>query len=132
MLPVCMHTAFAPLVALHCHACLPSKPGMVLVRTVQPRLLGKSAVAVHCGSVLLTHSQLELIIAAQSVCLQGGLVVAEVISVKAHPKADRLRVCSVDYGHDVAQVVTNAANVAEGMKVIFAVRAHGDTVEMVV
>ncbi|KAL3150312.1 hypothetical protein ABBQ32_000160 [Trebouxia sp. C0010 RCD-2024] len=51
---------------------------------------------------------------------QGGFVVAEVISVKAHPKADRLRVCSVDYGHDVAQVVTNAANIAEGMKVVFA------------
>lgn len=48
-------------------------------------------------------------------------MVAEVISVKAHPKADRLRVCSVDYGHDVAQVVTNAANIAEGMKVVFAV-----------
>lgn len=54
-------------------------------------------------------------------CMQAGLVVAEVISVKAHPKADRLRVCSVDCGHDVAQVVTNAANVTEGMKVIFAV-----------
>lgn len=61
-----------------------------------------------------------------SACLQGGVVVAEVISVKAHPKADRLCVCSVDYGHDVAQVVTNAANVAEGMKVIFAVSTHNN------
>lgn len=52
---------------------------------------------------------------------QAGLVVAEVFSVNAHPKSDRLRVCSVDYGHDVAQVVTNAAEVAAGMKVIFAV-----------
>ncbi|DBA78850.1 TPA: hypothetical protein ACH3X1_008737 [Trebouxia sp. C0004] len=51
---------------------------------------------------------------------QAGLVVAEVFSVNAHPKSDRLRVCSVDYGHDVAQVVTNAAEVAAGMKVIFA------------
>ena len=54
--------------------------------------------------------------------VQGGLVVVEVISVKAHPKADKLRVCSVDYGHDVAQVVTNAANMSAGMRVIFAVR----------
>ena len=69
--------------------------------------------------------QLQPVTVLQSVHLQGGLVVAEVISVKAHPKADRLRVCSVDYGHDVAQVVTNAANVAEGMKVIFAVCTHG-------
>ena len=50
-------------------------------------------------------------------------MVAEVFSVNAHPKSDRLRVCSVDYGHDVAQVVTNAAEVAAGMKVIFAVCA---------
>lgn len=49
------------------------------------------------------------------------MVVAEVISVKPHPSADRLKVCSVDLGHDVAQVVTNAGNVAAGMKVIFAV-----------
>ena len=78
----------------------------------------------------LTLSQSRPIIATQSVYLQGGLVIAEVISVKTHPRADRLRVCSVDYGHDVAQVVTNAANVAEGMKVIFAVRTHGVAVEM--
>ena len=50
-------------------------------------------------------------------------MVAEVFSVNAHPKSDRLRVCSVDYGHDVAQVVTNAAEVTAGMKVIFAVCA---------
>lgn len=49
------------------------------------------------------------------------MVVAEIISVKPHPNADRLKVCSVDYGHDVAQVVTNAGNVSAGMKVIFAV-----------
>ena len=53
--------------------------------------------------------------------MQAGLVIAEVFSVNAHPKSDRLRVCSVDYGHDVAQVVTNATEVAVGMKVIFAV-----------
>ena len=79
----------------------------------------------------LAHSQWWPIIVTQSVYLQAGLVVAEVISVKAHPKADRLRVCSVDYGHDVAQVVSNAANVAEGMKVIFAVCAHGVMDKMV-
>ena len=50
------------------------------------------------------------------------MVVAEIFSVKPHPNADRLKVCSVDLGHDVAQVVTNAANAAAGMKVIFAVQ----------
>ena len=55
--------------------------------------------------------------------VQGnGMVVAEIFSVKPHPNADRLKVCSVDLGHDVAQVVTNAANAAAGMKVIFAVQ----------
>lgn len=53
--------------------------------------------------------------------LQGALVVAEVFSVSAHPRSDRLKVCSVDYGDDVAQVVTSAAEVQSGMKVIFAV-----------
>ena len=57
------------------------------------------------------------------VSLQAGLVVALVFSVNAHPKSDRLRVCSVDYGYDVAQVVTSASEVAAGMKVIFAVCA---------
>ena len=48
--------------------------------------------------------------------------VAEVLSVSPHPKADRLRVCQVDAGGvGTAKVVTNAANVEEGMKVVFAV-----------
>lgn len=51
------------------------------------------------------------------------MVVAEVMSVAPHPKADRLRVCQVDAGGAATvKVVTNAANVEEGMKVVFAVR----------
>lgn len=33
-----------------------------------------------------------------------GLVVAEVLGVQPHPKADRLRVVDVDFGQDMAQV----------------------------
>ena len=51
------------------------------------------------------------------------MVVAEVMSVAPHPKADRLRVCQVDAGGAATvKVVTNAVNVEEGMKVVFAVR----------
>lgn len=49
-------------------------------------------------------------------------MIAEVLSVKPHPKADRLKVVDVDWGTDMSVVVTNAANVEEGMKVVFAVR----------
>ena len=53
-----------------------------------------------------------------------GLVVAEVLSVDPHPKADRLRVCTLDAGgSSPVKVVTNAPNVEEGMKVVFAVSA---------
>jgi len=48
--------------------------------------------------------------------------IAEVVSVALHPKTDRLRVCQVDAGGvSTVKVVTNAANVEEGMKVVFAV-----------
>jgi predicted RNA-binding protein with EMAP domain len=48
--------------------------------------------------------------------------IAEVVSVAPHPKADRLRVCQVDAGGvATVKVVTNAQNVEEGMKVVFAV-----------
>lgn len=44
--------------------------------------------------------------------------------MKPHPKGDRLRVVDVDWGSDMSVVVTNALNVEEGMKVIFAVRGE--------
>ncbi len=43
------------------------------------------------------------------------------LGVQAHPKADRLKVVDVDWGKDMSVVITNAANVEEGMKVVFAV-----------
>ena len=49
-------------------------------------------------------------------------MVAEVLSVAPHPKADRLRVCQVDAGATgMVKVVTNAAEVEEGMLVVLAV-----------
>ncbi|HEV8077488.1 MAG TPA: phenylalanine--tRNA ligase subunit beta, partial [Marinobacter sp.] len=49
-----------------------------------------------------------------------GIIVGEVLSVEAHPDADKLRVCQVSNGSTQVQVVCGAPNVRAGMKVPFA------------
>ncbi len=49
-----------------------------------------------------------------------GVTVAEVLSVSAHPDADKVRVCSVTTGGDPIQVVCGAWNFGAGAKVAFA------------
>jgi phenylalanyl-tRNA synthetase beta chain len=49
-----------------------------------------------------------------------GFVVGYVVEAKQHPNADRLRVCTVDTGSGVVQVVCGAPNARTGMKGIFA------------
>jgi phenylalanyl-tRNA synthetase beta chain len=45
------------------------------------------------------------------------VVVGEILDVKPHPQADRLRVCEVDFGGtQAATIVCGAANAREGMK----------------
>ena len=46
--------------------------------------------------------------------------VAHVISAEQHPDADRLRVCKVDTGKEIVQVVCGAPNARTGMKGVFA------------
>ncbi len=46
-----------------------------------------------------------------------GVVVGEVLETKAHPNADRLRLCQVDLGGEQVQIVCGADNVATGQKV---------------
>lgn len=46
-----------------------------------------------------------------------GVVVGEVLEVREHPNADRLRICIVDTGSETAQIVCGADNVAAGQKV---------------
>jgi len=47
----------------------------------------------------------------------SGVVIAEVLSVEAHPDADKLRVCQVAAGEDESlQIVCGAPNVRAGMK----------------
>ncbi len=49
-----------------------------------------------------------------------GFVVGYVVEAIQHPNADRLRVCKVDTGSGVVQVVCGAPNARTGMKGIFA------------
>ncbi len=48
------------------------------------------------------------------------VVVAEVLSVEAHPDAGKLRLCQVSDGRDKLQVVCGAGNVRQGMKAVLA------------
>jgi phenylalanyl-tRNA synthetase beta chain len=50
----------------------------------------------------------------------AGVVIAEVVSVDAHPNADKLSVCTVDDGTQTFQVVCGAPNVRAGMIGAFA------------
>lgn len=47
-------------------------------------------------------------------------VVGYVVEAKQHPNADRLRVCKVDAGNGIVQVVCGAPNARTGMKGVFA------------
>lgn len=49
-----------------------------------------------------------------------GFVVGHVVEAVQHPNADRLRVCKVDTGSGVVQVVCGAPNARTGMKGVFA------------
>ncbi|MDX1401733.1 MAG: phenylalanine--tRNA ligase subunit beta, partial [Kiloniellales bacterium] len=50
----------------------------------------------------------------------ANFTVAKVVEAKQHPNADRLRVCSVDTGTEVVQVVCGAHNARTGMTGVFA------------
>ncbi|MBC7905289.1 MAG: phenylalanine--tRNA ligase subunit beta [Rhodospirillaceae bacterium] len=50
----------------------------------------------------------------------GGFIVGEVLEAEKHPNADRLRVCKVNTGTGVIQVVCGAPNARAGIKVILA------------
>ncbi|HYM31299.1 MAG TPA: phenylalanine--tRNA ligase subunit beta [Candidatus Cybelea sp.] len=49
-----------------------------------------------------------------------SFTVAQVLSAEPHPNADKLRVCTVDVGGEVLQVVCGAPNARAGMKGVFA------------
>ena len=47
-------------------------------------------------------------------------IVAHVVSAEKHPNADKLKLCMVDTGDDIVQVVCGAPNAHTGMKGVFA------------
>ena len=49
-----------------------------------------------------------------------GFVTAHVVEASQHPNADKLRVCTVDTGGGIVQVVCGAPNARTGMKGVFA------------
>ena len=49
----------------------------------------------------------------------GGFTIASVVEAVQHPNADRLRVCKVDTGKEIVQVVCGAPNARAGMKGVF-------------
>lgn len=49
-----------------------------------------------------------------------GFVVGKVLSAEKHPDADRLKVCKVDVGDEIKEVVCGAANAKEGLLTIYA------------
>lgn len=46
----------------------------------------------------------------------SGVVVAEIVEIAPHPDADRLRVCQVNTGTEIVQIVCGAPNARQGLK----------------
>ena len=67
----------------------------------------------------LTHIGLEVEDVVNNTKL-AGFVVAKVLEVTPHPNADKLKLCKVNDGSKVLQIVCGAKNVKEGMKTVLA------------
>ena len=65
----------------------------------------------------LTMAGLEVEESSRAAPAFEQVVVAEVRSVAPHPNADKLRVCEVDTGRGISQIVCGAPNVAAGVRV---------------
>jgi len=68
----------------------------------------------------ITMAGLEVDAVEPAAPQMSSVVVGEIISVEQHPDADKLRVCQVAGGGEIAQVVCGAPNARAGIKVPFA------------
>ena len=85
-----------------------------LRQTVNPSISTEDLVA------QLTMAGLEVDAVNSAAPEISGVVVGEIIAVEQHPDADKLRVCQVASGGEIAQVVCGAPNARAGIKVPFA------------
>ncbi|MFV0949285.1 phenylalanine--tRNA ligase subunit beta [Wolbachia endosymbiont of Nasonia giraulti] len=67
----------------------------------------------------LTHIGLEVEDVIDNAKL-AGFIVAEILEIAPHPDADKLKLCKVNDGSKVLQIVCGAKNVREGMKTVLA------------
>lgn len=67
----------------------------------------------------LTHIGLEVEDVVDNTKL-AGFAVAEILEIAPHPDADKLKLCKVNDGSKVLQIVCGAKNVREGMKTVLA------------
>ena len=68
----------------------------------------------------LTMAGLEVDAVEPAAPLFSGVVIAEVMSTRPHPQADKLTLCEVNAGDGVFPVVCGATNVRAGLRVPFA------------
>ncbi len=85
----------------------------------------------------LTLSTVEVEKVTDQAAAMDKMVLGLVIACAVHPNADRLKICSVDVGDRMIQVVCGGTNVAQGMKVAVALsgskvkwHGEGDLVEL--
>lgn len=68
----------------------------------------------------LTHTGLEVEDIHDRGAELAAFIVAEIIEAEQHPDADKLRVCKVQTGSEILQIVCGAANARAGIKVVLA------------
>src|SRR5271166_4593748 len=67
----------------------------------------------------LTRVGLEVESVDDPAAKYAGFVIGDVVEARPHPNADRLKVCIVDAGAGLVQVVCGAPNARTGMKSVF-------------
>jgi phenylalanyl-tRNA synthetase beta chain len=68
----------------------------------------------------LTNLGLEVEEVINQADIYAPFIVAEIISIDPHPEADKLRICKVNNGKKIIQIVCGAPNARAGIKVVLA------------
>ena len=68
----------------------------------------------------LTAIGLEVEEVIDAAALYGDFIIGEVVKEEKHPNADKLKICKVNIGNKIVDVVCGAPNVTKGMKAVYA------------